>query len=165
MQLTRANKRRIQTLNTQTSQFNIFCSISMNTKSNCYPSYRGKSSKEDGNMAKSSVCNRRELLIRCLVLIRYSQHRPDCSSASKLGKGSTLNWKGYYIALIPNPGKLHTRKTSKPITTTLPKTPQNTNKSTPSHPLQKKSKAPKLNKKQTNPNYCSHALLKTCSTF
>lgn len=81
----------------------MFSGISLNTKSNCYPSYMGKASKENGNVAKNSACNRRELLIHCpSALTRHSWHRSDCNSVSKLGRGRTLNRKEYYIALILN---------------------------------------------------------------
>lgn len=120
----------------------MFFSISENTKNNFHPSYTGKAPKENSNVAKNSARNRSELLIHCPVLTRYSGHRSDCNSVSKLGKGSTLNRKGYYIALIPNATYKKTCKQQQPVSPKPKKTTPN--KPTLPHHLQKNPKAPTL---------------------
>lgn len=154
MQLNQGKQKK-HLVNTYTSQFNMFFSISGNTKSNYYPSYMGKASRESGNVTKNSACNRRELLIHCPVVTGYSaQVRLQQSAKTKLGKGSTLNRKGYYILLIPNP--IHRKPQN------LTKHIKQTN-SSPSPP--KNPQSPKTKPKNPTPNHCSRALLKPCSTF
>lgn len=102
----------------------------MNAKSNCHPSYMRKASEENDNVAKNSACKKSELIHCPVPLTRDSQHRSDCSSVSKLGKGSTLNRKGYHTAPKKTP------YTKNPKTNNYPsQNPTKHTKQTPPHHL------------------------------